>query len=85
MSRSVIEFPEAATKVVESLRVYGDPPASREIHLQFTDGTALSIEIDLQSVVSARYYRDHQGDIEIIREHREPSVDLDTADADRDT
>lgn len=85
MSRSVIEFPEAATKVVERLRVYGNPPAGREVHLQFTDGTALSIEVNLQSVISARYYRDHQGDIEVIRECRHPSVDPDTDDAGRDT
>lgn len=85
MPRFYLEFTEAATKVVERLRVYGDPPVGREVHLQFTDGTALSIEIDLRSVVCARYYRDNQGDIEIIRERRDPSVDLDTGDADGDT
>ena len=85
MSRSMIEFPETERKVVERLRVYGDPPAGREVHLQFTDGTALSIEVNLESMVIARYYRDHQGDMEVIRERRDPSGDPDTGDAGRGT
>lgn len=72
MSRPFIDFPEAATKIVQSLRVYSDPPVGREIHIEFSDGTAISIEIDMRSVVSGKYYRSNQGDIEIIREQRDP-------------
>lgn len=72
MSRLFLEFPEAATKVVQSLRVYSDPPAGREVHLEFSDGTAISIEIDMTSVVTGKYYRSNQGDIEVIREQRDP-------------
>jgi len=81
--RPFLEFPEAAMKVVECLRVYGGvPPAGREVHLQFSDGTALSIETNLRSIVCAKYYRDNQGDIEVIREIHDPSVGNHIHDAD---
>lgn len=71
MPRPFLDFPEARSKTVQSLRVYSDPPC-REVHLEFTDGTAVSIEIDLKSTVNGKYYRNNQGDIEVIREQRDP-------------
>jgi hypothetical protein len=79
VQRPFLDFPEATAKVVENLRVYSNPPSGREVHIKFSDGTALSIEIDVRSAVSGRYYRDNQGDIEVIRERRDlPSHSTDT-------
>lgn len=72
MQRPFLEFPEAAAKIIENLRVYSNPQSGREVHIKFVDGTAISIEIDMSSTVNGRYYRDDQGDIEVIRERRDP-------------
>jgi len=45
VTEEYLEFPEVVAKVIRRLRIYNDPP-SREVHLEFTDGTALSIEIE---------------------------------------
>jgi hypothetical protein len=71
LTRPFIEFSEANGKIVQSLRVYDDPPSGREIHLKFSDGTAISIEIGIQSVVSGKHYRENQGDVEVLLEHRD--------------
>ncbi len=55
------------------MRVYLNPPTGREVHIEFTDGTALAIEIDIAASVSGRYYRTNQGDIEVIQERRDPA------------
>lgn len=72
MQRPFLDFPEAEAKMIKNLRVYTNPPAGREVHIEFSDGTAISIEIDVRSAVSGKYYRTNQGDIEVIRERRDP-------------
>jgi hypothetical protein len=72
LNRPFLDFPEAINKVVQSLRVYNDPPSGLEIHIEFSDGTAISIEVDIRSVVCGKHYRGNQGDIEVIEEHYDP-------------
>lgn len=70
MSRPFLELPEAANLTVQTLRVYDDPPYGREVHLAFTDGTQISIDLEIESVVKTRHYRgDKGGDLEILHEH----------------
>jgi hypothetical protein len=51
--------------------VYDDPPYGREVHLVFTDGTQLSIDVAVETKVNARHYRADGGEIEVLHEHRE--------------
>ncbi len=67
-----MEIPEAAGKEIQSLRVYRDPVAGREVQIILSDGTAISIEIGLHCVTTGKHYRSNQGDVEVLREYREP-------------
>jgi hypothetical protein len=71
MTRSFLELPEAANLTVQTLRVYDDPPYGREVHLLFTDGTQLSIDVGIQTVVKTRHYRGDKGDLDILHEHQD--------------
>jgi hypothetical protein len=72
MNRPFLELPEAANLTVQTLRVYDDPPYGREVHLVFTDGTQISIDLEIKTVVKARHYRgDRGGELEILHEHDE--------------
>lgn len=73
MSRPFLELPEAVNLVVESLRVYDDPPYGREVHLAFTDGTEISIDLEIVTKVKTRHYRGDAGsELEILHQHEEP-------------
>lgn len=71
MSRPFMELPEAANKVIRCLRVYDDPPYGREVHIEFDDGTQISIDLAVETAVHAKHYRDSQGNLEMLHEHRE--------------
>ncbi len=75
MNRPYLELPEAANLIVQTLRVYDDPLYGREVHLAFTDGTQISIDLEVETVVKARHYRgDRGGDLDILHEHRERPI-----------
>ena len=70
MNRPHLELPEAAEKTVQTLRVYDDPPYGREVHIAFTDGTVISIDLQPTISVHAKHYRENRGDLELLHEHR---------------
>ena len=74
LSRSFLDFPEAVNMTVASLRVYSDPPCSREVHLAFTDGTQISIDLEIHSVVKAKHYRGDKGELEVFHEYEDRST-----------
>lgn len=69
MSRSFLEIPEASGRTLSTLRVYDDPPCGREVHLVFTDGTELSIDVELISLIKTRHYRVDGVDLDILQRH----------------
>ncbi len=72
MSRPFLELPEAANLTVQSLRVYDDPPYGREVHLAFTDGSQISIDLEVSTAVKARHYRGEKGsELEIEHQHED--------------
>lgn len=72
MSRPFLELSEAANLTVQFLRVYDDPPYGREVHLGFTDGSQISIDLEITTTVKARHYRgDKGGELEILHQHEE--------------
>jgi hypothetical protein len=73
MSRTILELPEAANLTVQTLRVYDDPPYGREVHLVFTDGTHISIDLEIATAVKARHYRSGtDSELDTLQEHEEP-------------
>jgi len=73
MSHPYLELPEAAGRTVETLRVSNDPPYGREVHLTFTDGTRLSIGMEVETVVKTKHYRMKDGDIEVLGQQEDRS------------
>ena len=71
MSRPYLELPEAAGRTVESLQVSDDPPYGREIHLTFTDGTRISIDMEIETVVKTKHYRIKDGGLEVLQQHED--------------
>lgn len=73
MNRPFLELPEAANLTVQSLRVYDDPPYGREVHVTFTDGSQISIDVEIATTVKARHYRGSKcGELEILHQHEDP-------------
>lgn len=73
MTRPFLEFPEATSLTVQTLRVYDDPPYGREVHLAFTDGTEISIDLEVLTTVKGRHYRGGTAsELEILHQHEEP-------------
>jgi hypothetical protein len=66
-----LEFPEAFGKEIQSLRVYRDRTAGREVHIAFSDGTAIAIEIVVECATTGKHYRSNQGDLEVLHEYSE--------------
>ncbi len=75
MNRPFLDMPEAANMTIQTLRVYDDPPYCREVHIVFTDGTQISIDLEVKTAVKARHYRGDKGDLEILHEHADRSTD----------
>ncbi|MGH9343786.1 MAG: hypothetical protein ACRD19_08500 [Terriglobia bacterium] len=74
MNRPFLDLPEAVDKIIKSLRVYDDPPYGREVHIAFTDGTQISIDVSVETAVNARHYRGDKGDLEVLHQHSQKSV-----------
>ena len=55
---SRIDFPEVAGKTVAELSVLNDPVSGREVLVEFTDQTQLSICVGMKQTVEARYTSD---------------------------
>jgi hypothetical protein len=72
--RSCLDFPEAINLTIVSLRVYSDPPYGQEVHLSFTDGTQISIDLEIRSIVKAKHYRGDKGTLEIFHELEDRST-----------
>ena len=70
MARPYLDLPEAASKVIQTLRVYDDPPHGREILIEFTDGTSLSIDLQSSISIHAKHYREVNGALETLQEHK---------------
>jgi hypothetical protein len=53
--------------------VYDDPPYGREVHLAFTDGTEISIDLEISTTVKGKHYRSGTaGELDILDQHEEP-------------
>ena len=72
MNRPCLELPEAAGKVIKVMRVYDDPPYGREVHLIFTDGTELSVDIGVKTCVDAKHYNSSGGGMDVLHRHVDP-------------
>ena len=71
MHRSFLELSEANGKVVEALRVYDDPPYGREVYIEFSDGTRISIDVAIETSVCSKHYTEEQGDLRILSERHD--------------
>jgi hypothetical protein len=58
MEESRMDFPELVGKTVAELSVHDDPIYGREVLVQFTDQTQLSICVGVKQTIDARYWRD---------------------------
>jgi hypothetical protein len=67
VNRPYTILPETSGRTIQAISVHDDPP-TREILIEFTDGS--SVAIDLASTISihARHYRETQGDLETLQE-----------------
>ena len=66
MDGSKITFPEVVGKSIANLSVYDDPQYGREMLLQFSDGTQLSICVAVKQTMDARYSKDDTPDTPIF-------------------
>jgi hypothetical protein len=73
MNPTFFEIPEARNMTIESLRVFNDSPRC-EVQIAFTDGTEISIDLDVQPAINARHYRSDRGDLEVFREYGAPAA-----------
>jgi len=74
MNRPLLELTEAAGRTVETLLVSDDPPYGREVHLTFTDGTRISIDIEIETVVKTKHYRIKDNNLEVLQQHEDKAV-----------
>jgi hypothetical protein len=66
MENAKLEFPEVVGQVVSELTIYDDPISGQEVLVRFSDGTQLSICINIRQAVDARYYKDDTPDMPIF-------------------
>jgi len=77
MSQERLEMPEVAGKTIRYLAVNDDPEYGREVHLQFTDGTELSIWVGVLQRVSAQFLDSGSGEVLFEREdHPAPPTEI---------
>jgi hypothetical protein len=62
-----MEYPEVAGKTVENVRYYNDPSGTPERHIQFADGTSLTLKFYVPLKVEAELYRTHEGDVQTLK------------------
>jgi hypothetical protein len=66
---SVVE--KRPVRTVLALRVYDEPPYGREVHIVFTDGTQISIDLEIATRVRTKHYRSDEDGVEmnVLHEH----------------
>lgn len=69
MSEPYVEYQEATGKIVQHVRFYTNPSSLPEVHIRFEDGTSLSLKLKTSLMIEGEYYRDIQGEIEILRQY----------------
>jgi hypothetical protein len=68
-----IEVPAAVGKVIREMWVYADDPDfGRDVLLKFTDGSEVTVTLEVKRIASATHYWPHPGGIEVIGEYVEP-------------
>ncbi|HEY0758749.1 MAG TPA: hypothetical protein VGD59_05790 [Acidisarcina sp.] len=68
-------IPEVTNKVIQRLRVFHDPrDNSREVEIEFADGTELSIEVQVGTSVVARLSSTDKGAYETLNEYSDAMV-----------
>jgi hypothetical protein len=73
MSRPFLELTEAANRTVRTLCVYDEPRHGREVHIVFTDGTEISIDLEIATRVTTKHYRSGDGvELTVLRRQEEP-------------
>ena len=65
------DFPEAIGNTVDHVRYYDDLSGKPEVHIRFTDGTALSLRFCIPLRLEAEFYRMHEGDVETLKRYAE--------------
>jgi hypothetical protein len=65
-----INVTAAAGRVIEAMIVSDDPPSGRDVILKFTDGTELVVNIQVETVATAKHYRPNGGDLDVLKEYR---------------
>jgi hypothetical protein len=65
------EIPVAVGKQIAYIRIYRDEQ-DRQVHLGFTDGTELAIDLEVRSVTSAVLYKTSPGVSETLERFDEP-------------
>ena len=53
-SESAVECAEVSGKIVKTLKIHQDPADGTEVHIDFTDGTSLSVSVMNQQKTDAR-------------------------------
>jgi len=70
MAQERLEIPEVEGKTIRHLAVNDDPEYGREVNLQFTDGTELSLWVGVLQRVSAQFLDSGSGRVLFEREDR---------------
>lgn len=68
MGKETIICSSLVNKIVQEFKIYDDPQFGREVHIDFTDGTAFSIQFKVNTSIEARHYRESRGELDIIQE-----------------
>jgi len=66
-----IDVLSARGKVIESFEIYDNSPSGREVLVRFSDGTELSVEVEVGIVARAKRYRPAPGDFDILESYEE--------------
>jgi len=66
MESQKIEFPEVVGKSVAELSIYDNPPSGREVIIRFSDGTQLSVSVEVKQSIDARYCKEEWPDAPIF-------------------
>jgi hypothetical protein len=67
-----VEVPAAVGKVIKEMWVYADDPDyGRDVLLKFTDGSEMTVTLEVKRIASVAHYWPHPGGIEVIHEYHE--------------
>jgi hypothetical protein len=67
-----VEVPAAAGKVIKEMWVYrDDPDYGRDVLLKFTDGSEMTVTLELKRTASVTHYWPRPGGIEVIHDYQD--------------